>query len=148
MGRVLDHIDDATKTWISNQHMFFVATAPSRDGRVNVSPKGLDSLRVLGEREVVYLDLTGSGAETIAHIRDNGRITLMWNAFDGPPRIVRVYGKGRRAPPSNRALQRARGAVSTTAGDQVRHNNRGREGSGLVRLLRPEDAIHERSIAV
>jgi len=59
-----------------------------------VSPKGLDSLRVLGEREVVYLDLTGSGAETIAHIRDNGRITLMWSAFDGPPRIVRVYGKG------------------------------------------------------
>jgi hypothetical protein len=57
--------------------MFFVATAPSRDGRVNVSPKGLDSLRVLGEREVVYLDLTGGGAETIAHIRDNGRITLM-----------------------------------------------------------------------
>ena len=94
MGRVLDHIDDATQTWIGRQHMFFVATAPSRDGRVNVSPKGLDSIRVLGEREVAYLDLTGSGAETIAHIRDNGRITLMWNAFDGPPRIVRVYGEG------------------------------------------------------
>ena len=95
MGRVLDHIDDATQTWIGRQHMFFVATAPSLDGRVNVSPKGLDSIRVLGKREVAYLDLTGSGAETIAHIRDNGRITLMWNAFEGPPRIVRVYGEGR-----------------------------------------------------
>lgn len=94
MGRVLDHIDGATQTWIDNQHMFFVATAPSHDGRVNVSPKGLDSLRVMGETEIVYLDLTGSGAETIAHLRDNGRITLMWNAFDGPPRIVRVYGEG------------------------------------------------------
>jgi hypothetical protein len=95
MGRVLDHIDEATQKWIGIQHMFFVATAPSHDGRVNMSPKGLDSLRVLGERDAAYLDLTGSGAETIAHIRDTGRITLMWNAFDGPPRIVRVYGKGR-----------------------------------------------------
>jgi hypothetical protein len=94
MGRVTDHIDDATRAWIGAQHMFFVATAPENGGRVNVSPKGLDSFRVLSKSEVVYLDVTGSGAETIAHIRNNGRITLMWNAFDGPARILRVYGKG------------------------------------------------------
>ena len=94
MGRVMDHVDEATQRWIAAQHMFFVATAPGSGGRVNVSPKGLDSLRILGEKEIAYLDVTGSGAETIAHIRDNGRITVMWNAFDGPPRIVRIYGKG------------------------------------------------------
>lgn len=94
MGRVLDHIDTATADWIDRQHMFFVATAPVVDGHVNVSPKGLDSFRVLGPNEVAYLDLTGSGAETIAHIRQNGRITIMMNAFDGPPRILRIYGEG------------------------------------------------------
>jgi len=94
MGRVMDHVDEATQTWIAAQHMFFVATAPGSGGRVNVSPKGLDSLRILSEKEIAYLDVTGSGAETIAHIRDNGRITVMWNAFDGPPRIVRIYGEG------------------------------------------------------
>lgn len=74
--------------------MFFVATAPlSRDGHVNLSPKGLDSLRVLSPREVAYLDLVGSGVETIAHARENGRITLLCCAFDGPPKIVRLYGR-------------------------------------------------------
>lgn len=86
MGRVMDHVDEATQRWIAAQHMFFVATAPGSGGRVNVSPKGLDSLRILGEKEIAYLDMTGSGAETIAHIRDNGRITVMWNAFEGPAR--------------------------------------------------------------
>lgn len=90
----MDHIDEATTAWIDAQHMFFVATAPDDGGRVNVSPKGLDSMRVVGDRELAYVDVTGSGAETIAHIRDNGRITLMWNAFDGPARILRVYGEG------------------------------------------------------
>ena len=94
MGRVMDHIDETTRKWIAAQHMFFVATAPGIGGRVNVSPKGLDSLRVLNENEIAYLDVTGSGAETIAHIRDNARITVMWNAFEGPPRIVRIYGEG------------------------------------------------------
>jgi len=74
--------------------MFFVATAPVDGGHVNVSPKGLVSMRVLGDRELAYLDVTGSGAETIAHIRDSGRITVMWNAFDGPARILRIYGDG------------------------------------------------------
>jgi hypothetical protein len=94
MGRVLDHIDDATITWIGNQHMFFVGTAPDNGGRVNLSPKGLDTFRVVNPTQVAYLDLTGSGAETIAHLRDNGRITFMFTAFDGPPRILRLYGTG------------------------------------------------------
>lgn len=94
MGRVLDYIDERTRSWIERQHMFFVSTAPSVGGHVNVSPKGLDSFSVLSETRVAYLDLTGSGAETIAHVRDNGRITFMFCAFDGPPNIVRLYGKG------------------------------------------------------
>lgn len=94
MGRVLDHIDDATQTWIGEQHVFFVGTAPAHDGRVNLSPKGLESLSVVSKTRVAYLDLTGSGAETIAHVRENGRITIMFCAFAGPPRIVRLYGSG------------------------------------------------------
>ncbi|MGI9585852.1 MAG: pyridoxamine 5'-phosphate oxidase family protein [Acidimicrobiia bacterium] len=94
MARVLDHIDDATASWIARQPLFFVATAPQDGGHVNVSPKGLDSLRVVSSHEVAYLDMPGSGAETIAHVRDNGRITVMMNAFDGPPRILRIYGEG------------------------------------------------------
>ena len=75
--------------------MFFVATAPSGDeGHVNLSPKGLDTFRVLDDRTVAYLDLTGSGAETIAHLRENGRITIMFCGFEGPPRIVRIHGRG------------------------------------------------------
>lgn len=101
MGRVLDHIDEATAEWIRSQHMFFVATAPVEGGRVNVSPKGLDSLRVLSPTEVAYLDLTGSGAETIAHLRNNGRITMMFCAFEGPPRILRLYGEGRHVLPQD-----------------------------------------------
>ena len=94
MGRVTDHIDQATSDWIARQHMFFVGTAPTEGGHVNLSPKGLDSFRVLDGHTVAYLDLTGSGAETIAHIRNNGRVTVMFCAFDGPPRILRLYGQG------------------------------------------------------
>jgi len=95
MGAVHATITPAVAEWIGRQQMFTVATAPlAADGRVNVSPKGLDTLRILDGCTVAYLDLTGSGAETIAHVRENGRITLMWSAFDGPPRIVRVHGMG------------------------------------------------------
>jgi hypothetical protein len=81
--------------WWCEQPMFFVATAPSGDGgHVNVSPKGYDTLRVLDPSRVAYLDLTGSGVETIAHLRENGRITLMACAFSGNPRISRIYGRG------------------------------------------------------
>jgi hypothetical protein len=79
--------------WWQAQPVFFVATAPAGpDGHVNLSPKGHDTLRVLGEKRVAYLDLTGSGVETIAHVRENGRITLMACAFDGNPQIARIYG--------------------------------------------------------
>jgi hypothetical protein len=95
MGREYDAISPELAEWIRRQHLFFVATAPlAADGHVNVSPKGLDTLRVLDEHTVAYLDLTGSGIETVAHLRENGRITLMWCAFEGPPRIVRVSGQG------------------------------------------------------
>jgi Pyridoxamine 5'-phosphate oxidase len=88
-------ISDDLAQWWAEQPMFFVATAPGgSDGHVNVSPKGLDTLRILGPQRAAYLDLTGSGIETIAHLRDNGRITLMACAFNGAPRISRIYGAG------------------------------------------------------
>ena len=95
MGKTHDVIDDALRRFVERQHVFFVATAPaSLDGHVNCSPKGLDTLRVLGPRTVAYLDYTGSGAETIAHLRENGRIVIMLCAFEGPPNIVRFHGRG------------------------------------------------------
>jgi len=97
MGKVHEGIDEKLRAFIDAQPMFFVATAPSGpDGHVNVSPKGIaGSFVVLDEHTVAYLDLTASGAETIAHLRDDGRITLMFCAFQGPPNIVRLYGRGR-----------------------------------------------------
>ena len=96
MGKVYDAIDDRLAAWISRQPMFFVATAPSGpEGHVNVSPKGpIQTLRILDERTVAYLDLVGSGAETIAHLRENGRIVVMLCAFAGAPRILRLHGHG------------------------------------------------------
>ncbi|MBM4384401.1 MAG: pyridoxamine 5'-phosphate oxidase family protein [Deltaproteobacteria bacterium] len=94
MAKKFDGIDDALAEWIRAQKMFFVASAPlAASGHVNLSPKGLDSLAILGPREVAYLDFVGSGAETIAHARENGRITLMLCAFEGPPRIARLQGR-------------------------------------------------------
>lgn len=95
MGKTYEAISPDLAAWITEQHVFFVASAPlSSEGCVNASPKGLDCLRVIGPRQVAYLDLTGSGAETIAHVRENGRIVLMFCAFAGPPKIVRLHGKG------------------------------------------------------
>jgi hypothetical protein len=94
MGRIYDTLEDGLVEWIQRQHVFFIATAPSAGGHVNCSPKGLGSLRVLDPLTVAYLDLPGSGAETIAHLRDNGRIVVMFCAFEGPPKIVRVHGTG------------------------------------------------------
>jgi hypothetical protein len=95
MGRTYDAIDEPLAGFLRAQHVFFVGTAPAAGGHVNVSPKGLDTFAVVGARTVAYLDLTGSGVETIAHLRENGRITLLFCAFEGPPRIVRLYGRGR-----------------------------------------------------
>ena len=95
MGKVFDGIDAKLADWIGRQRMFFVGTAPAGGGHVNVSPKGpIESLRILGPTRVAYLDVIGSGAETIAHLRENGRICVMLCAFDGPPRIVRLHGRG------------------------------------------------------
>src|SRR3954452_8815338 len=96
MGKVFDEIDEKLAAWIGRQRMFFVGTAPSgTDGHVNVSPKGpIESLRVLDPHTVAYLDVVGSGAETIAHLRDNGRIVVMLCSFEGPPRILRLHGRG------------------------------------------------------
>ena len=95
MGRTYDEIDDGLRDFLRTQPVFFTGTAPVADGHVNVSPKGLaGTFAVLGARRVAYLDLTGSGIETIAHLRENGRITLMFCAFEGPPRIVRLQGSG------------------------------------------------------
>src|SRR5262245_8293669 len=102
MGKVFAELDDDLRAFIARQHMFFVATAPlSADGHVNLSPKGLDTFRVLGPTTVAYLDLTGSGVETIAHLRENGRLTVMFCAFEGRPRILRLYGRGRAVKPDD-----------------------------------------------
>lgn len=103
MGTVHDGIDDGLRDWIERQHVVFVATAPSDpSGLVNLSPKGMvDTFTVVDRHRCAYLDLTGSGAETVAHLRDNGRITAMWCAFDGPPRIVRCHGTGRVVTPDD-----------------------------------------------
>ena len=96
MGKVLEQIDPELAAWIGEQKIFFVATAPlAAEGHINTSPKGGEALRILGPMEAVYQDYTGSGAETAAHVQENGRIVLMFCAFDGPPRIVRLHGVGR-----------------------------------------------------
>jgi len=87
MGERGNSIEPDLTAWIGRQRLFFVATAPSGSGgQVNLSPKGLDTFAILDERAVAYLDLTGRGVETIAHVRDNGRITVMFCAFEGPPK--------------------------------------------------------------
>ena len=100
MGKVYEGIGEHIDTFIRRQRLFFVATSPlAADGHVNCSPKGLDTLAILDPHTVAYLDLTGSGVETIAHVRENGRIVLMFTALDGPPKIVRFHGRGRVVTP-------------------------------------------------
>ena len=95
MAKFLEKIDDKIRKFIGEQKMFFTASAPiSCDGRVNLSPKGIDTFRVLDETTACYLDLTGSGNETAAHIAENGRLTVMFCSFAGKPLILRLYGRG------------------------------------------------------
>ena len=95
MSKQHEHIDPEMAAWIRRQRIFFTGSAPlSGDGHINVSPKGGEAFRVLGPMEAAYLDYTGSGAETAAHVRENGRIVIMFCAFDGPPKIVRLHGRG------------------------------------------------------
>jgi hypothetical protein len=95
MGKFHDSIKEAHREFIKNQHIFFVSTAPlSAEGRVNLSPKGLDCFRILSDNQVGYMDLISSGNETSAHTLENGRITFMFTSFEGAPNILRLYGKG------------------------------------------------------
>jgi hypothetical protein len=96
MAKVFERIDEQQREWIARRELFFVATAPlAADGRVNASPKGpMGTFRVLDDHTVAYLDMVGSGAETVAHLRENGRIVVMFCAFEGPPRILRLHGRG------------------------------------------------------
>lgn len=97
MAQFFDHIPEQYQDFIRRQHVFFTASA-SAGSRINLSPKGADCMRVLGRQEVVYLDQTGSGNETAAHVRTDGRLTIMFCAFEGSPLILRLYGTGRVLP--------------------------------------------------
>jgi Pyridoxamine 5'-phosphate oxidase len=102
MAKTHEFITDDLQKFIRAQHVFFVATAPlDGGGHINLSPKGLDCFRILSPTQVAYLDLTGSGNETSAHVQENGRLTFMFCAFDGPPNILRLYGKGRTILPGS-----------------------------------------------
>ena len=117
MGRSFATLSPALADAVRAAPLFFVATAPlAADGHVNVSPKGGDTLRVLDERTLAYLDLTGSGAETAAHLRENGRITLMVCAFSGPPQIVRVYGRGEVVRPGDDGFEALAGLFPALPG--------------------------------
>lgn len=111
MAKTFDAINDKLRAFMDEQKMFFVATAPlTPDGHVNVSPKGLaGTFAVIDDRTIAYLDLTGSGVETIAHLRENGRICVMFCAFEGRPRIVRVHGAGDVVEPNDAEFERLSG---------------------------------------
>lgn len=106
MGKTYDIITSEIADWLKKQRMFFVATAPlSKDGSINCSPKGIDTFRILGPREVAYLDLTGSGIETVSHLRENGRIVFLFCAFEGPAKIIRLHGNAESIPTGSARFQ-------------------------------------------
>src|SRR5580704_17502951 len=105
MSKMFTRIVPSLKEFIERQHMFFTASAAA-DSRVNVSPKGSDCLRVIGPNAVAYLDQTGSGNEAAAHLRADGRLTIMFCAFEGPPLILRLYGRGRTLPEGSDEYER------------------------------------------
>lgn len=105
MAKFYDCFTPELEKFVAKQQIFFVATAP-HDGRVNLSPKGMDVLRIIGDREIAYLDLTGSGNETAAHLLENSRITLMLCSFTQKPLIMRIYGKGQTIHPRDESWQK------------------------------------------
>jgi hypothetical protein len=112
MGKLYDELDSKLCDWIREQSLFFVATAPLEGGHVNVSPKGpIDSLRIVGPMTVEYDDHIGSGAETAAHLRENGRVCIMLCAFQGPPRILRLHGTGRVIPSEDPGREGVRAVI-------------------------------------
>src|SRR6478672_3866037 len=117
MGKIYESIDEKLRAWLSAQKVFFVATAPlSAEGHVNCSPKDGESFRVIDERTVAYLDLTGSGVETIAHVKENERIVLMFCAFTGGPKIVRLHGLGTIIEPNHPEFDQIRALFPPTIG--------------------------------
>lgn len=117
MGKQYEEITPDIRDWVARQRMFFVATAPtSQTGLVNCSPKGMDTFRILGPREVGYVDLTGSGIETAAHLRENGRIVVMFCAFDGPPKIIRFHGIGEYCEPGSAGFEEVAGGFRLLPG--------------------------------
>ena len=115
MSKFFDEITPEIRAFIENQKMFFVATAP-REGLINLSPKGMDTFRVLDARTAIYLDLTGSGNETAAHLLDNGRITIMFCSFDKAAMIARLYGRGRVSRPGDAAWENSLAQFPPTPG--------------------------------
>jgi hypothetical protein len=122
VAAVYDELDDKLRAWIEAQPMFFVATAPlAADGHVNVSPKGMaGTFAVLGPRRVGYLDYFGSGIETVAHLRENGRIAIMFCAFDGAPKVLRLHGRGRSLLPDDVGFAELRARFGKTRDKGVR----------------------------
>jgi hypothetical protein len=117
MGKIYNLLDDKLASWLSAQKIFFVATAPlSASGHINCSPKDGASFRILDEQTVAYLDLTGSGVETIAHLKENGRIVLMFCAMDGAPKIVRLHGQGEPIEPGHPDFQSMQARYPDTPG--------------------------------
>jgi len=117
MARFNTELNESLREFIAAQHVFFNASAPNH-GRINVSPKGRDSLRILNEKCVAYLDLTGSENETAAHIAENGRLTLMFCSFEEQPRIVRLYGRGRVVRPRDTAWEEMRSRFPAYPGER------------------------------
>ncbi len=115
MGKTYDHIPDRQQRFITEQKLFFVATATA-NSKINLSPKGMDSMRIVDNKRVVWLNLTGSGNETAAHLLENNRITVMFCAFEGAPLILRIYGKATIYHPRDTAYQDLIGLFPKIAG--------------------------------
>ena len=143
MAKVFERIDEHQRAWIARQSLYFVGTAPlAADGHVNVSPKGpIETLRVLDDHTVAYLDMMGSGAETVAHLRENGRIVVMFCAFEGPPRILRLHGRGEVVPTDSERFEalfeqrRIRDCRTVAGGAAVDNRRCGRPDRRLLRVL-------------
>jgi hypothetical protein len=139
VGKLYDEITPELADWLGRQRVFFVATAPlAADGLVNCSPKGMDTFRIFSPREVAYLDLTGSGIETVAHLRENGRIVFTFCAFEGPPKIVRMHGTGEVVAAGSPEFEKLRALFPDHPGARVEWAQ-SRGPDGLVRYRRDKN---------